>query len=317
MYTSLPNKFEKYFIIKPKKWHGNIIGIYHPSSIGCTHTELNQDDHSGPCLRDTFYEYVNPKEKSLTTRGNLEAGNIMHPIVERNAKKNDPFCFPEFPLQKLFKKGIMKIITHGSIDLPRQMRLTFLNEPEDPIYVNIGDIKTSSEYTFPKTEEDQNPTHFDQTYIYAAWLQNFYLNSNYIKIKDLTIIYINKHNLYTGEQTIPYDNMKGLSKFLDFIDRCWTLHEALLKYMFNRMELFNHYQNISEILPPKEPHKWCKLSENLQRCRDNVIFEENIKSYTDEEIEEIYKTETGKSPKWRGDYSKTFLNFKAKFKIRE
>ncbi|MFX0073075.1 MAG: hypothetical protein ACFFAO_18510 [Candidatus Hermodarchaeota archaeon] len=324
VYSSLPNKFEKYFLITPAEWHGYKIGYYHVSTVGCSHTNQFPDSHSGPCLRATFYEYVNAIMDSL------------HKKVEGNMKIKNPLYFPEFPLQRLFaKKSIKlingltlrnpKIITKGSIDLPQQIELTFDNKITDPIYVDVGDLKSASNWTFPKSEGDINPTHFDQTNIYSYWLQNFYFNPKYVKIRDLSVIYIAKHNRYVGEQTLPYNNQEAMKKYVDFVNRCWKLHTALMSFLTSKMNVgIIHHQGKKEYerqlalcLPEKEPHKWCKLNNYQHRCQDNVIYDKNVKVYTLSEIKELYKQRTGKNAIWGGKFTKNFLKFKSKFKVEE
>ena len=112
-------------------------------------------------------------------------------------------------------------------------------------------------------------------------------------------MYVNKQNEYVGEQTEEYDNNKGLDRWLNFIQRCFQLHDYLIKGE----------------LPPREPMKWCRYCKYGQRCRDNVIYDEDVKEYTNSEIEELYQQETGKSPIWRGNYTKAFMGFRSKFKI--
>jgi len=337
--TLLPNKYLKYFIIKPYEWHQNKIGYYHVSQIGANNQRLEPKDHSGPCLRDTFYGFIpiDVKLQSLNTQGNFGVGNIFHPHVENIQKTNNPFNFPEFPLQKLLDHDGQKIIVLGSIDLPRQKILTFDDNADDPIPIHITDLKTASDYTFPYDNSvmNRNPTHFDQVYIYGYWLINYYLNSKYNKLIDLTVAYINKHEAYTGEQVEKYDNDHGVGIFIDFITRAFTLDTKLRRFMKIYSEWCDHCVEelkgnekntnlmlelkiqMNECLPTREPHKWCKFCDNRFRCRDNVVFDCDVRKYSVEEIEVFYKNETGKNAYWRGKHTKAFEKYAYGFKLED
>ena len=329
--TVLPNKFEKYFIIRPYDWHEVRIGYYHVSTIGAYNQNREQKEHSGPCLRDTFYGFipVDKKKQSLNTQGNFKQGDFIHEKGEGIAKINDPFVFPEFPLQRLLAHGKQKIIILGSIDLPKQKQLTLDDNPINAIVINITDFKSASDYTFPydNSEKNRNPTHFDQVNIYTYWLLNYYLNNKYITVEDITVAYVNKHELYTGEQKVKYNNDKALGIFVDFVSRAFELDTKLKRFMKIYDEWYDHHLeelkgnekntpetiqlkiDMIDCLPTKEPHKWCKFCDNRFRCRDNVIFDADVRVYSMEEIEIFYKNETGKSPTYRGKYSKTFDKF--------
>lgn len=334
--TILPNKYKKYFIIRPYDWHQNKIGYYHVSQIGNNNQDLKQKEHSGPCLRDTFYGFIpiDVKIQSLITEGNFGVGHLFHGHIEIIQKTNDPFNFPEFPLQKLLDHDGQKIIILGSIDLPRQQILTFDDEAKDPIPIHITDLKTASEYTFPFDNSIMNrsPTHFTQVYIYGYWLMNYYLNQKYNELIDLTVAYINKHEAYTGEQRELYDNDAGMRIFIDFISRAFELDTCLKKFM----EIYNEYSDyikdhpapgknhideykisMNETLPVREPHKWCKYCDNRFRCRDNVIFDEDVRKYSIEEIEVFYKNETGKNAYWRGKHTKAFEKYSYGFRLED
>ena len=296
-YTSLENQYQKYWIEVPKEWHENKIGIYHVSSIGCSSERLDPEDHSGPCLRETFYNYINFIDYDDTSKGNFHQGRLMHKEAQRIYRINHPASIDEFPLGKKITMNGVEVLLLGSIDI-----VEFTEDGK----LNIIDFKSASNWTFPKTEDNKSPTHFNQVRIYAYWLQNFILNKKYQKIDKLKIIYLGKHNLYTGEQEEEYNKTKCMEAWLDFINRAIGLHFQFLGY--------NKSKSL-DFLPNKEPHKWCKNCRYSQRCKDDKIFDENIKSYTLKEVEEIYRDKTGKSPKWKGEYSKKFINFKSTFKV--
>jgi len=291
--TSLENKYQVYWIEKPKEWHSNTIGIYHVSSVGCNHQDLNPDEHSGPCIRQTFYEYINPIDDNDQTKGNFHVGTIDHKEVIRIYRSNNPNAVDEFPIYlKLVNKDGIEIIIKGSIDL-----LVFVYE--EMITYDILDFKTASDYTFPHHEGDKNPTHFDQVRVYTSLVENYIFGK--IKARDNILVYINKHNLYTGEQREKYDSNIGLDKLMDFVSRCFELHGYLI-----RIEL-----------PPREPMKWCKYCKYGLRCKSSVIRDEDVEEFTEEEIQKFYEEETGKSPIWRGNYTKAYESFRSKFKVSD
>ena len=321
--TRLPNKYEKYFEAKPTEWHRNIIGEYHVSAIGVNHRELEQNEHSGPNLRDTFYEYANPLPNSATTRGNFKMGNIMHKYVQKGAKANRP-CIVEFPLAKTFTSGNQTIKVFGSIDL-----IEFDKEPDkDGIAtITLVDLKSASDYTYPFGPEKLNPTHQDQVMIYAYWLQNWILNPKVMKISKIRIVYMNKHEAYCGEIDIPYDNDKMIGYWVDFISRCFELDTKLRRFTkiyVKYMEIMGKsgFHNVQDLkikmnacLPRKEPHHWSKFSKYRFRSRDNVIFDEDVRTHSIEEIEGFYTKETGKKPYYRGKHTKAFESYAYGFKI--
>ena len=334
--TILPNKYLDYFVIRPYEWHQNKIGYYHVSQIGSSHVNLDPKKHSGPCLRDTFFVFIpiDKKKQSLLTTGNFEVGNIFHGHVEDIKKTNNPFHFPEFPLQRLMDRNGQKLIILGSIDLPRQKILTFKDNANKPIPIHITDLKTASEFTFPydNSEDNQNPTHFDQVTIYGFWLMNYYLRRKYNRLVDLTVAYLNKHEAYTGEQVRKYNNEAAKVIFVDFIKRAFILDKKIRQFM----KILNEYENkllevgpdkftdemresyhirLNECLPDREPHHWCKYCNNRFRCRDNVVYDCDVRKYSIEEIEVFYKNETGKNAIWRGKHTKAFDSYSYGFKV--
>jgi len=295
--TTLENKWDKYWK-DPNTvvWHKNIIGVYHVSAIGCDHQHLEPEDHSGPCLRQTFYQYVAPVEKNLKSKGNLNQGTVMHKEAERIYQIKRSYSIIEFPLAKSINKDIAAT---GSVDV-----VDFLDNNE----VLVLDFKTSSEWTFPKGKNDRQITHFDQVYIYAALLQNFVFG-NTKRISHLKVVYLNKHDQFTGEQEMEYVNNIGLSKLLDFSNRCKKLHGHLVDYR-NKI-----YSCNGSYLPNREPMKWCKYCDYKNCCRENVIGGEALKTYTKGEVGALYAKETGKSPIWRGNYTKAYKDFEKGYKV--
>jgi len=318
--TRLSNKYEKYFEAKPTEWHRNIIGEYHVSAIGVNHQNLEQNEHSGPSLRDIFYEYTNPLPNSATTRGNFKMGNIMHKYVQDDAKANRP-CIVEFPLMKTFTSGDQTIKVFGSIDL-----IEFDKEPDkDGIAtITLVDLKSASDYTYPFGPEKLNPTHQDQVMIYAYWLQNWILNPKVMKISKIRIVYMNKHEAYCGEIDIPYNNDEALRIWVNFISRCFELDKKLWEFITIQEEWIDIEQHdggkeyrieLNNCLPRKEPHHWSKFSKYRFRSRDNVIFDEDVRTHSIEEIEEFYTRDTGKKPYYRGKHTKAFETYAYGFKL--
>jgi len=292
MYTKLENKYKKYFHLKEEDWHKKVIGEYHVSGVGCDTSHLEQHEHSGPCLRQTFYDYTDEIENSVGTEGNFAVGTNAHEVIQGIRKKNKPMIISEFPLGMLH--GDKKLL--GSIDLVEFQDLTHY-----PIEIMIVDIKTANDGTFPKDDENLKITHENQVLIYSYWLQNFVLNEAFMVIKSYRIIYVNKNNWFVGEITRPYNNKIGANKFMEFLTRCNKLHRYLKE----------------ETLPPAEPMRWCKYCKYGQRCYSNALHDDTIRSFTQEEVEEIYKIETGKSAIWQGKYTKAFESFKMRFKIED
>lgn len=291
--TKLPNLYKKYWILDEKEWHTYEIGKYHISSIGCSHKDIKDPKgHSGPCLRQTFYDYVDKVERSDEMEGNFDMGRMIHEALQDIYKKNHPNSIMEFPMQ-LVRKEIENV---GSSDI-----VVFTGMIDGVQHVDILDVKSSSSWTFPKDENDKNITHFDQVYIYSYWLQNLIFNKSRVKIDNLYIVYVDKHNKYTGEMHENYNPNIAVSKFTDYINRTDYLHSKL-----KNMEL-----------PDREPMKWCKYCVYADRCRENVISYEDLKEYSLKEVENIYKEETGKSAIWRENYTKAFVSFKKGYRIED
>ncbi len=329
--TRLTNKYEKYFEAKPTEWHRNIIGEYHVSAIGVGHQDLEQNEHSGPDLRDTFYEYINPLPDSALTRGNFKMGNIMHREVQTDAKANRP-CIVEYPLFRTFIRGDQRIKIFGSIDL-----IEYDNElAKNGIIqaITLVDLKSASDWTYPYGPENLNPTHRDQVIIYAYWLQNWVFNIKVMKISKIRVVYMNKHEAYCGEVNVIYDNDKALLIWIEFINRCFELDKKLHDYtkMYKNYKISLDESNqmkttkkqktelrieLNGCLPQSEPHHWSKFSKYRFRSRDNVIFDEDVRTHSIEEIEGFYTEATGKKPLYRGKHTKAFETYAYGFKIDE
>lgn len=228
----MKNLYKKYWIEEPKEVHEYKIGTYHVSQIGNSHLDLDFDEHSGPCLRQGYWEYLEPIEQKDGTAGNFHIGRILHEEIQRIAKINNPAIINEFPLRVWIKD----IIISGSIDT-----VEFTKEG-----IHIIDFKSASQYTLPKGDFDKNPTHFTQVYIYA-YLLSMVLNLNII---DVSLIYINKHNIETFKQTEKYDKDKAETIYTNFITRCFYLDECLK----------------TEKIPEPNCMKWCKYCKYLRRC---------------------------------------------------
>lgn len=230
------NLYRKYWIETPVPTHEYMIGIYHVSQIGNSHQDLDSDEHSGPCLRQGYWQYLEPIELTEGTLGNFHMGRLLHRNVQEIMKINNPATINEFPL----RYWTNDIIISGSIDT-----VVFSKNK-----ISIIDFKSASQYTLPKGKYDKNPTHFTQVYLYAYLLSLMF--GSHIKIKDVSLIYINKHNLATYEQTEKYDSEKGEAIFKDFLERCFYLDGCL-----------KHKQ-----VPVPEPMKWCKYCDYRGKCKE-------------------------------------------------
>lgn len=317
--TNLKNQYEKYFEAKPTEWHRNIIGEYHVSAVGVNHQDLEQNEHSGPCLRDTFYGYVNPIKQKISTTGNFKVGNIFHKYVQDRAKANRP-CIVEFPLARSFSVGDQTIKVFGSVDIIEFDQIPKENQIQTVTFV---DLKTASDYTFPYSSVELNPTHRDQVMIYAYWLQNYIFDKKLIRISKIRVVYMNKHEGYCGEVDILYDNDKALHVWVDFIHRCFELHKKFNQFLDLITGNKEGYSTIDQrilqnkCLPEKEPHHWCKFCDYRFRCRDDVIHDVDVRKYSTEEIEAFYTKETGKKPFYRNKHTKAFESYAYGFCIED
>ena len=232
----MKNLYPKYWIEKPKKVHEYKIGTYHVSQIGNSHKNLEPKEHSGPCLRQGYWEYLDPTEFEIGTVGNFHIGNILHEEIMRILKINNPAVISEFPLRMwIFDDMTLS----GSVDA-----IVFTKKG-----AHVIDFKTASQYTLPKGRYDKNPTHFTQVYIYA-WMLHRHVFGESIPVLDVSVIYINKHNLATFKQTEKFKEEKGKDIFNDFVDRCAYLNNCLMEKQ----------------VPIAEPMKWCKYCRYKEQC---------------------------------------------------
>jgi len=290
----MENKYEKYWIEKEKEWHGYQVGKYHVSSIGADNQNLNKNDHYGPCLRATFYDYTDKIEDKETSTGNKFIGTILHEKVQEITRKNNRLTIVEFPLIEQVVTSHNDIITLlGSVDLVEFE--PYLYDGKYRTIVNLYDFKTASEYTLPKHDEDYNPTYFNQLKIYAHMLNELFDFANVI-INKLVIVYINKHNLATYEIIQNFDEEECFKIFDSFVHRADYLHECLK----------------NNALPKAEPMRWCKYCKYQARCRANALSDEDIPNYDEEELVEIFERETGKRAYWHGNETKGFQEWKKK-----
>ena len=228
----MKNLYRKYWIEKPKKVHGYKMGVYHVSQIGNSHADLQPGEHSGPCLRQGYWDYIDSIEFEDGTVGNFHIGNILHEDIQRIAKLNNPAVVNEFPL----RVWLAEFIISGSVD-----NIVFVENG-----IHIVDFKTASQYTLPKGSYDKNITHFTQVYIYAFLLSKIFK----LDILDVSVVYINKHNLATYKQTEKYKVGKAIGIYTDFLDRCGYLHSCLK----------------AREVPIAEPMKWCKYCRYKEKC---------------------------------------------------
>lgn len=242
----MSNKYKKYFIEdEEKEWHNYKVGTYHISAVGNSHKELSPQEHYGPCLRSTFWNYKDPAERDEKSIGNLRMGNILHGIAQEIYKKNRPNSIIEFPI--VIKMG--EITIKGSVDI-----IDFGDKA-------VVDLKTASLFTFPSSEYDYNQTYLTQVRLYGAFLQYNIFDNEYFEIETLRIVYIKKHNLETLEMDINYDGEEIAKAYADFVERVQYLHDCLT----------------DTIVPKAEPHKWCKFCPYLEYCLEH----EDLKPYVD------------------------------------
>ncbi len=299
----MQNRYEEYWERPDVDWHEKIPHHYHVSALGACHEGLDPKLHYGPCMRQSFYNVVDPLPNSPETKGNLKMGNILHEAMQKEEKQKNPTCVIEFPLYMEFTRGDRKISISGSIDIVDFLKSCY------PMFVDIVDIKTASDYTLPKNEDDRNPTYFAQVSIYSYILQNFIFNPTFVVIKRLEVRYIAKHNAAINVVELDYNNKLMKEMFDSFVDRCFELDE----YLYPSTEV--GFSGQTE-LPPAEPMRWCGLCKYAARCAADCIYEEDIPLYSIEEIEGFYTKYVGKNPIWRGNYTKAFKTYRSKFKIK-
>ena len=154
MFFTSENKYRKYYYEIDTEWHENKIGTYHVSGIGNSHKDLDPWEHAGPCLRDTYWDYLDPIEDNDETAGNFHIGKILHEIIQDIYKHNVPNSIIEFPI----------VIKHNDITIKGSVDIIDFDKEA------IIDIKTASMFTFPSSEYDYNPTYVSQVSIYSALL---------------------------------------------------------------------------------------------------------------------------------------------------
>lgn len=214
----------------------------------------------------------------------MEMGNIIHKHIQELAVKNNPRIITEFPLGlKIFREDL-KIL--GSIDIVKF----------DFDKFDIEDIKTASQYTLPKNEDDKNPTYFDQMYIYAYFIKN-YVFVHFMKLEKITIVYVNKHNLQTFKISEKYNPIKAEKIWDNYLLRVKKLHAHLT----------------IKTLPKKEPNRWCKLCKYLPMCNEDVLSPDDIPSYSQEKLKEMFEEMTGKNAFWNSHETQNFKKWKIKF----
>jgi len=251
----LENKFREvwhpeYFEEK-RDWHEKIIGIYHVSGIGCNHQDLDSTEHSGPCLRQTYFEYKHPRKNNQETEGNFEMGSDVHKIWQNLVKEWYPQADIERTVAKIFTRKGISILIVGSQDvhMPLIFNMKTANS-KSKRKREIWDGKTASVYTLPKGKYDKNPTHFDQPKIYGGFEILFELNMNHNKITRVKIYYFDKHNKGTYIQREKFDGVEAIGKLADCVDRAFYLHNCL----------------IEGVVPVPEPMKWCKYCKYITKC---------------------------------------------------
>lgn len=243
----MENKFDKYFNKKDIKWHSYEIGVYHISAVGCGHGDLEPTDHYGPCLRSTYWDYYDPPNRSLETEGNFRMGNILHKKAQKIYKHNNPNSVVEFPVVLTFERDGTPVEIRGSVDLidfNKKMAI---------------DLKTSSMFSHPTSPYEYNPTYVDQVALYTYMLNTFVFLPKFFHPKEAMITYLKKHNLTTNEQNFDYDWDEMDTKFNEFMDRVFYLHECLTI--------------VSRLPPLAEPQKWCKLCPYLEYCLEHGDLE--------------------------------------------
>lgn len=255
MKPKLENKFlevwhpERFYELRD--WHEKIVGIYHISSIGCNHQDLDSDDHSGPCIRNTYWDYVDPRPPTIETEGNFEMGDDLHNGWQKVIKKWYPHASIERTVAKVFTRGNISILIVGSQDVHMPLIFNMKHATSKTKRKReIWDGKSASQYTLPKGRYDKNPTHFDQPKIYGAFEILFELNMEHNEITRIKIFYFDKHNKGTYIQREKFNENESLEKFGDCVDRAFYLHTCLLK---------------GEV-PVPEPMKWCKYCSYIGRC---------------------------------------------------
>jgi len=296
----MENRYEEFWERPEVDWHEKIPHHYHVSALGACHAGLDPKLHYGPCMRQSFYKIVDPLPESPESKGNLRMGNILHEAMQKEEKLKNPNCVIEFPLYMEFERNNRKISISGSVDIVDFHKNCY------PQTFDVIDIKSASEYTLPKDENDRNPTYFAQVAIYSYILQNFYFNPMFMKLLTMRVRYIAKHNAGINVVKLPYKNSLGKPMFDSFVDRCFEMDEQL--YPEPEPDL---------ILPDAEPMRWCGLCDYAARCVADVIYEKDIPEFTEEQVQGFFEKFTGRNVYWRGSLTKGYLKYREAFKIKD
>lgn len=253
------NEFEEYCVKNPYEWHSYDVGEYHISDIGTDHQDLTPKEHYGPCLRNTYWQYTDPPDFSLITKGNFLIGNIIHEKLQDIRKINQPLSIAEFPIYEYIEISDDKIALMGSVDL-----VEFIPKPEKRI-LRITDIKTASNWTFPNSPYAFNPTYISQLTLYTYLLTEYIFKRDFFDEIEMQIVYVKKTNMEIHVQIKFYDREEGKRIFENFLERCEELHNALL----------------NDKLPDPEAMRWCKYCGNLERCvkAGGITYNEDNRCY--------------------------------------
>ena len=254
--TQIPNKFIEVWhperFSEPVDWHEKIIGIYHISVVGCDHQDLEPDEHSGPCLRTSFWDYIDAIPDDPESEGNFEMGRDLHEKWQKLVKEWYPHADIERTVAKIFTRFEESILLVGSEDVHMPLLFNLAHDTSKTKRKReIWDGKSASEWTLPKGRYDKNPTHFDQPYIYGGMEILFELNMEHNEIKRIKVYYFDKHNKGTYIQREHFEPDVAVDKLGDCVDRAFYLHACL----------------VSSKIPNPEPHKWCKYCRYISRCK--------------------------------------------------
>lgn len=242
----MDNEYYEYFVDDlEKSWHAYQIGDYHISAIGTTYKDLMEEDKTGPCLRNQFFDFKrnNPVPVVLEPEkaGIFHMGNIIHELVQTKYKINHPEVDIEYALMVTLNPGIR---IKGSIDI--------INRYDGYII----DIKSSAPYNMPGSISDMRPQYYSQVMLYAH-AYNFFMKSDRMPdVKTLYVLYVNKHNLETKLTMEKYDQKTGMKMWNDFHQRTTYLHTCLEK----------------DEPPIGEPNKYCRYCPDKEGCEEYETY---------------------------------------------
>ena len=171
--------------------HPKKIGRYYPSEIG-------------GCLRKTWFSYKHPKEPEADLLKIFEIGNIVHEFVVDVLKSEKN---PEVELlsaEEPFSIKMKDFIISGRID-----DLILVKSSNKKVLVEVKSISDIN------TVKDAKPQHKMQLQLYMFAT----------KIRNGTILYIDKKNLRSKVFTIPYDESAALYA----LERFSLLHKHLIE----------------------------------------------------------------------------------------